>query len=159
MRLSMDDGINEINSLVRWHFKIEGLKLQQYPSETSQHYGYPKVPVTGTIMGKEVSGIGCYDREVFDKLLKPGEIGWMWQVVWLNDGTAQLRYLIYGGNESIRVRLNGYPYDLIQKVKGEWPRTKYLVGYEESLSDVFMNNERIGVGFREFVGFDGIPEI
>jgi len=148
---------NDVN--VKFHYK--GLTLHEYPSETSLHFGHPRMDVTGWIRGEPVTGVGCYDAEQFDKLLKPDERGWLWQVYWLDDGRTSVYYGFCkkDGNALSRAQElcdTPEPCYCNVYVKGEWPETKHNAAYEESLCQVqggCYSDKPIGIGFIETVPF------
>lgn len=141
------------------------LPLQHYPSETSEHFGYPRVPVRGSINGKPVSGVGCYDREVFDRLLKPGERFWVWGVAWLDDGTTDMMYYFMDENHMLTREhkynmhcQNGACFFPRIKPRTTWPTGTHHVGYREMLCHVKTTTQN-GRGFLEEVGWDGTPDL
>lgn len=153
-------------------FEVEGIKVdlsfepvskpQYYESETSTHWGHMRMPVTGTIGGVPVSGVGCFDREIFEKLLKPGEHGWIWEVKWWDDGKTEMNYNV--------IRNAGYQTWLSRTRLGEWTggfydsTSEWPVNEHRNFaySEELLNIEREGVTgrmFREMVGYDGSPEL
>lgn len=145
---------------------FRGGERRDYPSETSLHCGIPRMEVSGTIQGEDVSGVGCFDREIFDRLLLPGEIGWEWWINWMDNGETDMGYQVFHqSSNAIRRRLvheKGRHIIAPMVPFQEWPKTEYSVGYDESLVEFceeWPSGKRIGIGYYELVGLAGVPDL
>lgn len=141
-------------------------ECRDYTSETSVHVGMPRMCVSGTVQGETVSGVGCFDREIFDRLLLPGETGWDWWVHWLDNGETKMGYQVFNQSDKpIRHRLvheKNQPMIVPLVPYQEWPATDHSVGYSESLIEVceeWPSGKRIGIGYLEQVGLAGVPDL
>ena len=60
------------------------------PGQASYYYSVPRLQTTGTVqiddLRHEVSGLGWLDREWSTSALSPGQIGWAWFALMLDDG-------------------------------------------------------------------------
>lgn len=136
--------------------------LQTYPSQTSQHFGYPRMDVMGRIGEKMVDGVGCYDREVFDKLLLPGETGWNWTILWYDDGEWDMQYRFRIGHSTEHYRIQiptkdpRTPNIMVNcPVEGIWPKGEHTpVYYEHFILLKDEERKQIGTGFSEFTLID-----
>jgi len=129
----------------------------EYPSKDT-HWGYPRLGVAGVIGGVHVGGPGCFDREVFNKKLLPGEQGWVWEVFWWDDGETAIRYEYSGENPREPMAYGKYPDKCCPSFNvsrlgpaQEWARGNDLAfSYTEELVAI-QSGDRTGRGFREIV--------
>lgn len=66
------------------------------PGQASYYYSVPRLQTTGTVQidGRhhKVSGLGWLDREWSTSALSPGQIGWAWFALMLNDGADLMAF-------------------------------------------------------------------
>jgi hypothetical protein len=141
-----------------------------YPSKDI-HWGYPSMLALGYVNGMPVHGVCCFDREIFHgRKLLPGETGWVWQVAWLDDGTAIIDYGYTHReypDELVRTMHHGPEAFLDFTPVGpsqEWRRGQSLAfSYREELCRVdgiyATGDPVVGHGYREVVGYERTPDI
>jgi predicted secreted hydrolase len=137
-----------------------------YGCDTSIHYGYPRMECKGMIGRKDVRGTMCFDRETFNKLMLPNEVGWDWMVLWLDDGRTLIRYAMVDEDlEVTRIRFGCDDVDtallkIDPMIEGQyWPKNdKRMFGYTEALCNVTYDGVT-GHGYLERVGMDGKVEL
>lgn len=146
--------------------RFEPFNMQEYPSQTSEHTGCPRFNVEGFINTPDehriVSGVGCYDREVFDKLLLPGETGWNWTILWYDDGEWDMQYRFRIGHSTEHYRIQiptkdpRTPNIMVNcPVEGIWPKGEHTpVYYEHFILLKDEERKQIGTGFSEFTLID-----
>jgi hypothetical protein len=126
----------------------------EYPSKDT-HWGYPRLGVAGVIGDVHVGGPGCFDREIFNKKLLPGEEGWVWQVAWMDNGDTSISYRYTG--ESPRETMHyGRSFSMKESPVRLGPAQAWRRGNDLAFSYVeemvsIVSGENTGRGFREIV--------
>jgi hypothetical protein len=142
--------------------------MTRYPGK-DVHCGYPSLLTMGYVNGVAVTGVGCFDREIFDKKMLPGEKGWVWTVAWLDNGSTQIDYAHFDDEAPYTRRMRHGPnanleFQRVGPVQ-QWNKGQNLgFSYVEELCDVWgvdvdTNKCVEGRGYREIVGFNGAPRI